>query len=109
MAKPIPVSPLMVPLPPLPVVRGVKLGAAAAGLRYQGRPDVMMMEFAPGTTVAGVFTQNKCPGAPVDWCRTALKGGKARAKNMTKEERSESARKAANARWAKKRQQDQSS
>jgi hypothetical protein len=37
------------------------------------------------------------------------KGGKARAKNMTPEERSESARKAAKARWAKKRQQDQSS
>ena len=37
------------------------------------------------------------------------KGGKARAKNMTPEQRSEAARKAAKARWAKKRQQDQSS
>jgi hypothetical protein len=37
------------------------------------------------------------------------KGGKARAAKMTAEERSESARKAAKARWAKKRQQDQSS
>ena len=36
------------------------------------------------------------------------KGGKARAKNMTPEERSESARKAAKARWAKKRQQETS-
>ena len=35
------------------------------------------------------------------------KGGKARAKNMTPEQRSEAARKAAKARWAKKRQQDQ--
>ena len=25
-----------------------------------------------------MFTSNKCPGAPVDWCRAALKGGKAR-------------------------------
>jgi glutamate N-acetyltransferase/amino-acid N-acetyltransferase len=79
MAKDIPVSPLRVALPPLPPLRGVRLGVAAAGLRYQGRPDVMMMEFAPGTTVAGVFTSNKCPGAPVDWCRKALKGEKARA------------------------------
>ena len=79
MPQPIPVSPLMVPLPPLPEVAGVRLGVAAAGLRYQGRPDVMMMEFAEGTTVAGVFTSNKCPGAPVDWCRTALRGGTARA------------------------------
>ncbi|TPG53401.1 bifunctional glutamate N-acetyltransferase/amino-acid acetyltransferase ArgJ [Roseomonas nepalensis] len=75
----IPVSPLRVDLPPLPPLKGVRLGAAAAGLRYQGRPDVMMMEFAPGTTVAGVFTSNKCPGAPVDWCRASLKGEAARA------------------------------
>jgi hypothetical protein len=36
------------------------------------------------------------------------KGGKARAKNMTPEQRSESARKAAKARRAKKRQQESS-
>jgi hypothetical protein len=41
--------------------------------------------------------------------RGGLKGGPARAAKMTKEERIESARKAANARWAKKRQQEQSS
>ena len=74
-----PVSPLAVSLPELPPLAGVRLGAAAAALRYQGRNDVVMFELAPGTTVAGVFTSNKCPGAPVDWCRAALKGGKARA------------------------------
>lgn len=36
------------------------------------------------------------------------KGGKARAANMTPEERSESARKAAKARWAKKRREESS-
>jgi glutamate N-acetyltransferase/amino-acid N-acetyltransferase len=41
------------------------------------------MTFPAGTTVAGVFTKNKCPGAPVDWCRAALKGGKARALVVT--------------------------
>ena len=75
----IPVSPLAVPLPDLPPLAGVRLGAAAAGIRYQGRTDLVMMELASGTTVAGVFTSNKCPGAPVDWCRAALKGGRARA------------------------------
>ncbi|MBI0434268.1 bifunctional glutamate N-acetyltransferase/amino-acid acetyltransferase ArgJ [Roseomonas sp. KE0001] len=79
MAKDLPVSPLAVPLPPLPPIAGVRLGVAAAGIRYQGRNDLTLMEFAPGTTVAGVFTRNKCPGAPVDWCRAALKSGKARA------------------------------
>ncbi|WBV43942.1 bifunctional glutamate N-acetyltransferase/amino-acid acetyltransferase ArgJ [Pseudoroseomonas cervicalis] len=79
MAGKLPVSPLAVPLPAVPPIAGVKLGVAAAGIRYKGRNDLTFMEFAPGTTVAGVFTRNKCPGAPVDWCRTALKGGKARA------------------------------
>jgi glutamate N-acetyltransferase/amino-acid N-acetyltransferase len=73
------VSPLAVPLPELPPLPGVRLGATAAGIRYQGRTDVVMMEVPPGSTVAGVFTSNKCPGAPVDWCRAVLKGGKARA------------------------------
>jgi glutamate N-acetyltransferase/amino-acid N-acetyltransferase len=73
------VSPLALPLPALPPIGGVRLGAAAAGIRYVGRDDLVMAELAPGTTVAGVFTSNKCPGAPIDWCRAALKGGKARA------------------------------
>jgi glutamate N-acetyltransferase/amino-acid N-acetyltransferase len=37
-----------------------------------------MIEVAPNSTVAGVFTSNKCPGAPIDWCRASLRGGKAR-------------------------------
>jgi len=41
--------------------------------------------------------------------RGGLKGGPARAAKMTPEERSEAARKAVNARWAKKRQQEESS
>jgi glutamate N-acetyltransferase/amino-acid N-acetyltransferase len=72
------VSPLAVPLPELPPLAGVRLSATAAGIRYQGRTDVVMMQVAPNSTVAGVFTSNKCPGAPVDWCRASLKGGKAR-------------------------------
>ncbi|MFT8718875.1 bifunctional glutamate N-acetyltransferase/amino-acid acetyltransferase ArgJ, partial [Acetobacter sp.] len=79
MAKPLPVSPLASSLPDLGVVRGVRLGAVAAGIRYKGRTDLVLAEFDAGTTVAGVFTKSKCPGAPVDWCRTALKGGLARA------------------------------
>ncbi len=75
----LPVSPLAVPLPDLAPLAGVRLGTAEAGIRYRNRPDLMMAELAPGTTVAGVFTRNKCPGAPVDWDRAALKGGKARA------------------------------
>ena len=77
MAK-LPPSPLAVPLPALPPLGGVELGAAEAGIRYKGRTDLVMVTLAPGTTVAGVFTRNKCPGAPIDWCRAALAGGTAR-------------------------------
>jgi glutamate N-acetyltransferase / amino-acid N-acetyltransferase len=72
------ISPLAVPLPELPPVAGVRLSATAAGIRYQGRTDVVMIEASPNSTVAGVFTSNKCPGAPIDWCRASLRGGKAR-------------------------------
>ena len=73
------VSPLAVALPVLPPVAGVRLGAIAAGIRYKGRNDVVMVELAAGTTVAGVFTSSKCPGAPIDWCRDILPAGRARA------------------------------
>jgi glutamate N-acetyltransferase/amino-acid N-acetyltransferase len=78
LAVAIPVSPLAVPLPELPPLAGMRMAAGEAGIRYRGRTDLLLAEFAPGTTVAGVFTSNKCPGAPVDWCRAALKSGKAR-------------------------------
>jgi hypothetical protein len=39
----------------------------------------------------------------------ASKGGKARAEKLTKEQRVEQARKAANARWAKKRREEEGS
>jgi glutamate N-acetyltransferase/amino-acid N-acetyltransferase len=76
---PAPLSPLAVPLPALPALAGVRFATGDAGIRYQGRTDVLLAELAPGSTVAGVFTRNRCPGAPVDWCRAALAGGRARA------------------------------
>ncbi|EFG82896.1 MULTISPECIES: bifunctional glutamate N-acetyltransferase/amino-acid acetyltransferase ArgJ [Novacetimonas] len=79
MADALPTSPLARPFPELKPMAGVRFGATAAGIRYAGRTDLVMAEFTPGTTVAGVFTRSKCPGAPVDWCRAALAGGVARA------------------------------
>ncbi len=75
-----PRSPLAPALSPrLPVLAGVRLSARACGLRYADRTDVCMMEFSPGSAIAGVLTRSLAPSAPVDWCRQALKGGKARA------------------------------
>src|SRR6478735_12342466 len=51
------VSPLApVHVPDMPAIPGVRLATAAAG----------------------VFTQSKCPSAPVEWCRAHLKAGKSR-------------------------------
>lgn len=65
--------------PHMPVVRGVDALTLNTGLRYKGRPDLLVMRFAPGTTAAGVFTRSKTRSAAVDWCRTALHDGHGRA------------------------------
>ena len=78
MAVPAPTSPLAMPFPALPPLPGVRLASGEAGIRYRNRVDLVLAEFAPGTRVAGVFTRNRCPGAPIDWCRAALPGGIAR-------------------------------
>ena len=71
------VSPLApVAFPALPAVGGVRVAAAEAGVRYQGRNDLMLAELAPGSIVAGVFTRSLCTAAPVDWCRHALVAGR---------------------------------
>lgn len=80
MSDPAPVSPLApAGFPDLPPVAGVLLAAHAAGLRYRGRPDVLLAALAPGSRVAGVFTKSRCASAPVDWCRAHLARGAARA------------------------------
>src|SRR3977135_4351605 len=63
----------------MPAIAGVKLATAAAGIRYKGRTDVLLAVMDKGTAVAGVFTQSKCPSAPVEWCRAKLSRGQARA------------------------------
>jgi len=66
-------------VPAMPEIAGVRLATGAAGIKYQGRTDVLLALFDQGTTVAGVLTRSKCPSAPVEWCRAKLKSGKARA------------------------------
>ncbi|WP_128923073.1 bifunctional glutamate N-acetyltransferase/amino-acid acetyltransferase ArgJ [Bradyrhizobium guangxiense] len=66
-------------VPDMPVIAGIRLATAEAGIRYKNRTDVLLAVMNKGTAVAGVFTKSKCPSAPVEWCRAKLKGGKARA------------------------------
>jgi len=65
--------------PALAPIAGVRLASYAAGVRYSGRTDLMVAELAPGSTIAGVFTQSTMPGQPVIWCRECLPGGSVRA------------------------------
>jgi glutamate N-acetyltransferase / amino-acid N-acetyltransferase len=65
--------------PDLPKMAGVRFATACSGMRYQGRDDVTLMELAPGTTIAGVFTRSLTASPPVLWCRQQAKGGKVRA------------------------------
>jgi glutamate N-acetyltransferase/amino-acid N-acetyltransferase len=53
-------------------IDGVELGFAEAGIRKAGRRDLTLMRLAPGTRVAGVFTQNGFAAAPVQVCRRRL-------------------------------------
>ncbi len=68
--KPSPFAPKAFPV--LPPIAGFDMATAEAGVRYAGRTDLWVLRAAPGTSVAGVFTKNKCPGAPVDFSKKAL-------------------------------------
>ena len=60
--------------PDLPVIDGVTFAAAAAGVKYEGRKDVMLAVMAPGTQVAGVFTKSATRSANVLDCQAKLGG-----------------------------------
>ncbi|WP_137391824.1 bifunctional glutamate N-acetyltransferase/amino-acid acetyltransferase ArgJ [Rhodoligotrophos defluvii] len=80
MAAKHPVSPLApAGFPALPPVQGVRFAAAAAGIRYSGRTDLMLAVMDEGTVAAGALTRSKTASAPVDWCRRQLDHGRARA------------------------------
>lgn len=80
MAGPSPVSPLAPDhFASLPAVPGIRLAAGAAGIRYPGRTDVMVIALTPGTAAAGVFTRSQTAAAPVRWDRQVIASGHARA------------------------------
>ncbi len=75
MAKSLPRSPLApADFPALPVIAGVRFASAAAGVKYQGRTDVMLAVMDAGTSVAGVFTRSATRSAPVLDCQAKLGG-----------------------------------
>ena len=55
-------------------IAGVRLGVTEAGIRKAKRKDLSLVLLDPGTSVAGVFTQNRFCAAPVQLCREHLAG-----------------------------------
>lgn len=75
MAKITSVSPLApAAFPDLPVIDGVRFGTAAAGVKYEGRTDVMLALLDPGTAIAGTFTKSSTRAAPVLDCQSKIGG-----------------------------------
>jgi glutamate N-acetyltransferase / amino-acid N-acetyltransferase len=60
----------------LPVVAGVRIGVAEAGIRKAHRKDLTVVLIDEGASVSGVFTQNRFCAAPVQVCREHLTAGK---------------------------------
>ena len=53
-------------------VPGFRAAAVAAGMRYQGRPDLGLIVSDEPAAAAGVFTRSKVKAAPVLWSREKL-------------------------------------
>lgn len=53
-------------------IAGLKLGIAEAGIKRANRKDILVIRLVPGSSVSGVFTQNRFCAAPVQLCRAHL-------------------------------------
>ncbi|MGX2039150.1 bifunctional glutamate N-acetyltransferase/amino-acid acetyltransferase ArgJ [Methylocaldum sp. MU1018] len=56
----------------LPVVKGIRLGAACAGIKRSDRDDIVVIEAAESSACAAVFTRNAFCAAPVVVAREHL-------------------------------------
>ena len=56
-------------------VNGITLGVVAAGIKYQGRKDLVAIALSEGSVVSGVFTQNAFCAAPVQVAKAHLRSG----------------------------------
>ena len=53
-------------------IEGIWIGTSASGTGYEGRDDILLASFAPGTVAAGVLTTSRTAAAPVRWNRARL-------------------------------------
>ncbi|SHF49799.1 glutamate N-acetyltransferase [Modicisalibacter ilicicola DSM 19980] len=60
--------------PDMPVIEGIRLGSAKAGIKKPDRRDLVVIEVPQGARVAGTFTRNAFCAAPVHVAREHLAG-----------------------------------
>lgn len=53
-------------------INGIRLGWAESNIKQANRKDLLVIEICPGSSVAGVFTQNRFCAAPVTLCKKHL-------------------------------------
>ncbi len=58
--------------PALPTIAGAEFAAIGAGIKYPNRKDVMLVRLAPGTSIAGAFTQSSTRSGCVRDCQEKL-------------------------------------
>lgn len=59
-------------------ISGIRLGSTEAGIRYQDREDLVVLEIAEGSNSAAIFTKNAFCAAPVTLARNNLATSSAR-------------------------------
>ncbi|QOR38398.1 bifunctional glutamate N-acetyltransferase/amino-acid acetyltransferase ArgJ [Billgrantia diversa] len=64
--------------PAMPVIEGLRLGTAMAGIKKPGRRDLVVIEIPQGARVAGSFTRNAFCAAPVTVAKANLAACQAR-------------------------------
>ena len=73
MSKIAKVSPLApASFPDIPAIKGVNFSTASAGIKFQGRSDVMLAILDPGTEIAGVFTSSSTRSFAVIDCEEKI-------------------------------------
>ncbi|MBU2869453.1 bifunctional glutamate N-acetyltransferase/amino-acid acetyltransferase ArgJ [Colwellia sp. E2M01] len=53
-------------------IDGIRLGWAESNIKHKNRKDLLVIEIAQGSSVSGVFTQNRFCAAPVTLCKKHL-------------------------------------
>ena len=59
----------------LPQVPGIRLATSAAGIRYRGRDDLLLIDAGSDASIAALFTRNAFCAAPVQVAREHLETG----------------------------------